>query len=72
VQQKEYFSAYVFEDRAAQLLAENPDLKKRFEERLTSDEKFKNSTWEQLYFIYRNSPNFEPSWHRLPVYQLFE
>ncbi len=72
VQQKEYFSAYVFEDRAAQLLADNPDLKKRFEERLNSDEKFKNSTWEQLYFIYRNSPNFEPSWHRLPVYQLFE
>jgi hypothetical protein len=71
VQQKEYFSAYVFEDRAAQLLVENPDLKKRFEEKLNSDEKFRNSTWEQLYFIYRNSPNFEPSWHRLPVYQLF-
>lgn len=71
VQQKEYFSAYVFEDRAAQLLTENPELKKKFDEKLNSDEKFRNSTWEQLYFIYRNSPNFEPSWHRLPVYQLF-
>ena len=71
VQQKEYFSAYVFEDRAAELLLENPVLKLKFEERLRTDEKFKNSTWEQLYFIYRNSPNFEPSWHRLPVYQLY-
>lgn len=71
VQQKEYFSAYVFEDRAAELLLENPVLKLKFEERLRTDEKFRNSTWEQLYFIYRNSPNFEPSWHRLPVYQLY-
>lgn len=71
VQQKEYFSAYVFEDRAAELLLENPVLKLKFEERLRTDEKFKNSTWEQLYFIYRSSPNFEPSWHRLPVYQLY-
>ncbi len=71
VQQKEYFSAYVFEDRAVELLLENPVLKLKFEERLRTDEKFKNSTWEQLYFIYRNSPNFEPSWHRLPVYQLY-
>ena len=71
VQQKEYFSAYVFEDRAKEILTENPDLKKAFEEKLKNDESFRNSTWEQLYFIYRNSPNFEPSWHRLPVYQIF-
>ena len=71
VQQKEYFSAYVFEDRAKEILAENPELQKAFDEKVRTDEQFRNSTWEQLYYIYRNSPNFEPSWHRLPVYQLY-
>jgi hypothetical protein len=71
VQQKEYFSAYVFEDRAAELLRNDPALKLAFEEKKRLDEKFRDSSWEQLYYIYRNSSNFEPSWHRLPVYQLY-
>jgi len=71
VQQKEYFSAYVFEDRAAEILRNDPALKLAFEEKKRLDEKFRDSSWEQLYYIYRNSSNFEPSWHRLPVYQLY-
>ena len=70
VQQKEYFSAYVFEDKAAEILRNDPKLKAEFEEKKRTDDKFRDSTWEQLYFVYRNSPNFEPSWHRLPVFQL--
>ena len=70
VQQKEYFSAYVFEDRAAEILRNDPALKLAFEEKKRLDEKFRDSSWEQLYYIYRNSSNFEPSWHRLPVYQI--
>ena len=71
VQQKEYFSAYVFEDRAAEILRGDPALKLAFEEKKRLDDKFRDSSWEQLYYIYRNSSNFEPSWHRLPVYQLY-
>lgn len=72
VQQKEYFSAYVFEDRAAEILRNDPALKLAFEEKKRMDEKFRDSSWEQLYYIYRNSSNFEPSWHRLPVYQIMK
>ncbi len=71
VQQKEYFSSYVFEDRAAEILRNDPALKLAFEEKKRLDEKFRDSSWEQLYYIYINSSNFEPSWHRLPVYQLY-
>jgi hypothetical protein len=70
VQQKEYFSSYVFEDKAIEILNANPALKKEFELRKASEEKFSSSSWEQLYFIYRNSEYFEPSWHLLPVYEI--
>lgn len=69
VQQKEYFSPYVFEDKAAKILAENPELRDRLEKRKTEDPEFASSSWQQLYFVYRNSEFFEPSFHRLPIYK---
>ena len=39
LQQKEGFSPYVFEDTAEKILAENPSLKKAFDEKLKSDAK---------------------------------
>lgn len=59
LQQKEWFSAYVFDEVAEDLLAKDPDLKKRFNEKRSSDSEFSKSAWAQLYFIYKNSPWFE-------------
>ncbi len=67
LQQKEYFSAYVFEDKAALLLKNNQSLKTEFEEKKNEDEDFRNSAWNQLYFIYQRSPYYEPSHNVLPI-----
>lgn len=69
LQQKEYFSNYVFIDQVAEILNENPELKATFEARKAADSNFQNSEWEQLYFIYSNSPYFEQTFMRLPVYE---
>jgi len=68
--QKEHFSAYVFEDVAADLLRKNAGLKQRLEERKKSDEAFAKSGAAQLEFIYRNSPYSEKSYLRYPVFRL--
>lgn len=70
LQQKEYFSPYVFKEQIAEILAAQPLLKEAYEQRKRLDVKFANDEWEQLFFIYQNSPYFEPSFMRLPVYEL--
>ncbi len=69
--QKEYFSPYVFEDIAAELLKKDEKLKADFEEQRVKDADFAKSQWAQLYFIYKRSPYFEPSFHILPVYLIY-
>ena len=67
VQQKEYFSPYVFEDIAEKLLAEVPDLEKTYREK-QKEKSFSENRWAQLYFLYKNSPYYEPSHNVLPIY----
>jgi hypothetical protein len=67
VQQKEYFSAYVFEDVAAKMLSENEHLKKEFEVKKQNDVEFAESAWQQLYFLYQRSPYYEPTHNLLPI-----
>ncbi len=69
LQQKEYFSNYVFIDQVAEILSSNPSLKATFMEKKANDVNFRNSEWEQLYFIYSNSTYFEQTFMRLPVYE---
>ncbi|HEY2580944.1 MAG TPA: M14 family zinc carboxypeptidase [Mucilaginibacter sp.] len=68
--EKEYFSAYVFEDVAASLLRKDPDLKKKLEDEKAKDPKLANSATAQLNFVYRNSPYFEKTYLRYPVGRL--
>lgn len=70
LQQKEYFSDYVFEDEAAQLLARDPQLKQLLEERKKSDTAFAKDGAAQLDFVYRHSPYHEPGYMRYPVYRM--
>lgn len=71
LQQKEYFSNYVFKDQIADILAKDQKLNEEYQLRKATDEKFKNSEWDQLYFIYSRSPYFEQTFMRLPIYQKF-
>lgn len=68
LQQKEYFSPYVFEDKAIEILESNPQLKKEFELKKREDEAFAKSSWNQLYFIYQHSQFYEPTHNVLPVF----
>lgn len=71
LQQKEHFSAYVFEDIAENLLKENTDLHQQFKEKL-KDSTFAKKPEAQLEFIYKNSPHYEKAHLRLPVYKVFK
>jgi hypothetical protein len=70
LQQKEYFSDYVFEDIAADLLKKDPELKKQLEEKKKADAEFAKSAQAQLDFVYRHSPYMEPGYMRYPVYRI--
>jgi len=70
LQQKEWFSSYVFAEKAREILEKDPALKKEFEEKKKTDSKFLNNSFAQLLFIYRNSPYYELSHNRYPVYRI--
>ena len=71
--QKEYYSAYIFEDTAVQLLKDNAQLNKLFEEKKSSDKKFADDGEVQLDWIYKHSPYYERNSHRVyPVYRVLE
>jgi|694.fasta_scaffold14538_12 hypothetical protein len=72
LQQKEWFSDYVFEERAAELLESDKHLKHQFEEQLKTDPSLKSDHWNQLYWIYKNSPYYEKTAYRYPVYHFSE
>ena len=68
--QKEYYSDYVFEDTAAELLKNDKALKTAFEMEKAIDKKFAVDGASQLEWIYRNSAYFEKSFHRYPIYRI--
>lgn len=68
--QKEWYSDYVFEDLAAKLLEEDEALRERFEAMRAADPTFSRDSRAQLMWIYRNSPYYEKSHMRYPVYRV--
>ncbi len=70
LQQKEGYSDYRWDDVAAEVLKNNPDLKLQLEEKKKTDAKFAANASAQLDFIYKNSLYYEPGHNRYPVYRL--
>jgi len=70
LQQKEWFSDYVFEDIAAGILNDDPVLKSEFEKRRAADKKFASDQWAMLIYIYQHSKYYEKSHNRYPVYRI--
>lgn len=68
--QKEGYSAYVFEDIAADYLKKNPELKTKLEQKRITDSAFAQNGRAQLNFVYQNSPWAEPALMRYPVYRV--
>ncbi|WP_445458337.1 M14 family metallopeptidase [Flavobacterium sp. HNIBRBA15423] len=70
LQQKEYFSAYVFEDLAKELLNKSAKLKAEFDAKKMTDKEFAESAEAQLDYIYRNSPHYEKTHLQYPIYRI--
>ena len=68
--QKEGYSAYAFEDIAADYLKKNPDLQTKLSQRVATDTVFAKSARAQLNFVYENSPWVEPVYLQYPVYRV--
>jgi hypothetical protein len=69
LQQKEYFSPYVFEEKALEILEKQPWLKAELEVLKAGNPTFRDSQWEQLFFIYKNSDLFEETYNLLPIFK---
>lgn len=70
--QKEGYSSYVFEDTAEKYLKEHPELQKVLEEKKAADTAFAKSAGQQLDFIFKQSPYYEPGHNRYPVFRVME
>ncbi|MFP9114235.1 M14 family metallopeptidase [Flavobacterium sp. RHBU_3] len=70
LQQKEYYSAYVFEDTAAKLLKTNPKLKAEFDTKKLNDKVFAWNPEAQLDWIYTHSEYYEKTHNEYPVYRI--
>ncbi len=69
---KEHFSAYVFEDIAEKLLAENESLREELADRAAADTAFAADRGAQLQFIYEHSPHYEAAHRTYPVVRLID
>jgi len=70
--QKEGYSAYAFEDIAADYLKNNPSIKAKLDQRRATDTAFAKNGRAQLNFVYENSPWTEPAYLRYPVYRVLK
>lgn len=69
-EQKEYFENYVMEKIAEEMLKENPELKKEFENKLAEDESFRKNPYERLNFFYKKSPYWDKQLNIYPIMRL--
>jgi hypothetical protein len=70
LQRREYFSPYVFEDYAFEMLQNDASLKRAFEEKKESEKEFANNSYAQLQYLYERSPFFEKTYKRYPVFRV--
>ncbi len=69
MQQKEWFSDYVYEEKAEEVLKNDPALKIELENYIKQNH-FENNQWEYLSWIYKHSKEFERSAMCYPVYRI--
>lgn len=68
--QKEYFSSYLFEKTAEEILSRNSTLRRSFESKKRTDPAFAENARAQLKFVYENSVYYEKGHLRIPVFEI--
>lgn len=72
LQQKEGFSPYVWEDKAAELLEQNPELRERFQQKKDTSPDFSTNWYAQLDWLHKHSPNYEETHLSYPIFRLVD
>ncbi|MGB5943821.1 MAG: M14 family metallopeptidase [Leeuwenhoekiella sp.] len=72
LQQKEGFSPYVWEDKAAELLKSNAELQKKFQQEKEEDSRFAKNWYAQLDWLHKESPNYEAAHLSYPILRIFD
>lgn len=69
-ERKEYMEAYVAEDVAREMLAKDPQLKARFDQRLRDDPEFAKDPRARLDFFYSLHPSWDERYDLYPVVRI--
>lgn len=70
LQRKEHFSPYVFEESAAELLSNQPELQSAFDAKIKDDSDFAASRSRQLQWLYERSDHAEKAYRQYPIVRL--
>ncbi len=70
LQQKEWFSDYVFDGYARKMLEDNPQLKSEFDAMKANDTAFAGNKNAQLYWLFKRSPFYEKGHLQYPVMRI--
>jgi hypothetical protein len=68
--QKEWFSDYVFDPKAEQVITDHPEIKVALDSAKLQDTALAHNHWMQMNFIYQRSQYKEPTHNRYPVARL--
>lgn len=66
-ERKEYFSSFVMERMAREMLAKDAALRAEFEERVRTDRAFASDARARLHFFYERTPYLDARWNVYPV-----
>jgi hypothetical protein len=69
-EQKEYYEDYVMEKLAGEMLENDPEIRKEFEEKLMTDEAFRNNPRTRLDFFYERSPYPDKQLNVYPIMRI--
>jgi hypothetical protein len=69
-ERKEYMEAYVAEDVAAQMLKNDPAVRKEFDRRLNEDAEFARDPAARLDFFYRRHSSWDDRYNLYPVFRV--
>jgi hypothetical protein len=72
MQQKEWFSDFAFDSVANDLLNNDENLKNQFVEKQQSDSAFAKNHFQQLQWIFLQSPYYEKTHKRYPIMRYFK
>lgn len=71
-ERKEYFENYAMLPIAEEMYKNDPALREEFNNKLNSDEEFRNSVKDRLNFFYERSPYYDSKHNQYPVLRVLE